>query len=195
MKRLGPILFWSVIAAAFIGPGTVTTAASSGAQHGYVLLWALLFSTLATLVLQEASARVTIVSGRNLAEAIREQFGGGVTGVFVLALVVGAIVLGNAAYEAGNILGGTAGASLGTGLSPTLLTLAIGGIAGVTLWLGSPRAVAHLMSVVVAFMGVAFLATAVLLRPPVAELARGSLVPTLPSGAGLLVLGLIGTTV
>ncbi|CAN5817382.1 Nramp family divalent metal transporter [soil metagenome] len=195
MKRLGSILLWSVIAAAFIGPGTVATAASSGAQHGYVLLWALLFSTLATLALQEASARVTIVSGRNLAEAIRERFGGGVSGVFVLVLVVGAVVLGNAAYEAGNILGGTAGASLGTGLSPTLLTLAIGGSAAVILWLGSPRAVAVLMSVVVAFMGVAFLVTAVLLRPPLAELVRGSVVPTLPSGAGLLVLGLVGTTV
>ena len=42
MKRLLSVLFWSVIAAAFIGPGTVTTAASAGAGFHYSLLWALL---------------------------------------------------------------------------------------------------------------------------------------------------------
>ena len=69
MQRLLNILLWSVIAAAFIGPGTVTTAASSGARFGFALLWALLFSTVACLVLQEASARVAVVSGRTLALA------------------------------------------------------------------------------------------------------------------------------
>ena len=98
MKRLLSILFWSVIAAAFIGPGTVTTAASAGAQFRYALLWALVFSTLATVVLQEASARVTVVSGYNLGEAIRAQFRGRAVGAVVLVLVLGAIVLGNAAY-------------------------------------------------------------------------------------------------
>ncbi|HLM67497.1 MAG TPA: divalent metal cation transporter, partial [Longimicrobium sp.] len=113
MKRILQVLFWSLIPAAFIGPGTVTTAASAGAGHGYALLWALTFSTIATLVLQEASARITVVSGRNLAEAIRDRFRGGAAGVLVVMLVLGAIVLGNAAYEAGNVLGASAGAALG----------------------------------------------------------------------------------
>ena len=39
--------------AAFIGPGTVTTASKAGAEYGFALMWALLFSVLATLVLQE----------------------------------------------------------------------------------------------------------------------------------------------
>lgn len=195
MKRLLPILFWSIIAAAFIGPGTVTTAASAGAGHGYALLWALVFSTLATLVLQEATARVTIVSGRNLAEAIREQFHDHPLGVWVLLLVLGAIVLGNAAYEAGNILGAAAGATLGTGVPPAVITVAVGALAGGILWIGTPRTVAHLLGATVAFMGAAFLATAFLLRPPMGELVRGSMVPALPPGAGLLVLGLVGTTV
>jgi manganese transport protein len=94
MQRFLQILFWSVISAAFIGPGTVTTAASSGARFGYSLLWALLFSTVACLVLQEASARVTIVSGRTLAGAIRRRFRGGAGGVLVTAMVLGAVVLG-----------------------------------------------------------------------------------------------------
>lgn len=195
MKRILSILFWSVIAAAFIGPGTITTAASSGARYGYALLWALLFSTLATLVLQEASARVAVVSGLSLGQAIRKQFSGGVKGLLVLLLVLGAIVFGCAAYEAGNILGGVSGAVLGTNLSPKILTLAVAIIAGVTLWLGTPRTAAYLLSAFVAFMGMAFLVTAFLLRPQVTELVRSSLLPTLPTGSGLLVLGLIGTTV
>ena len=195
MKRLLSVLFWSILAAAFIGPGTVTTAASSGARFGYALLWALLFSTLATLVLQEASARLTVVSGLSLGEAIRRNFHGGLRGWAVLALVLGAIVFGCAAYETGNILGGVSGVALGTGWTPRVLTLAIGLIAGAVLWFGTSRTVAYLLSTVVAFMGFTFLLTAVLLQPPLSEVLRGTWVPALPRGSGLLVLGLIGTTV
>ena len=53
MNRFLAIVFWSVLAAAFIGPGTVTTAASAGAQHGLSLLWALVFSTFACVILHE----------------------------------------------------------------------------------------------------------------------------------------------
>lgn len=195
MSRLLSILFWSVIAAAFIGPGTVTTAASAGAQHGYALLWALTFSTIATVVLQEASARVTVVSGQTLGEAIRLQFAGTRLGPLVLLLVLGAIVLGNAAYEAGNILGAVAGAELGIDLSRRALTVTIGATAGVVLWIGTPRAVAKLLSLTVAFMGLAFLATAIQLRPDLSEVVTRALVPSFPPGSGLLILGLIGTTV
>jgi Mn2+/Fe2+ NRAMP family transporter len=195
LKRLGSVLFWSIIAAAFIGPGTVTTAASSGARYGYALLWALLFSTLACLLLQEAAARLTVVSGRDLGQALREQYATGLGRVVVSILVLGAVVLGCAAYQAGNILGGVAGATLGTGLSTTPLTLITGALAGTLLFVGAPSTVARSLSVLVAVMGVAFIVTAARLHPQAFELLRGSVVPTLPSGSGLLVLGLIGTTV
>lgn len=195
MKRILQVLFWSIIPAAFIGPGTVTTAASAGAAHGYALLWALAFSTVATLVLQEAAARVTVVSGRNLGEAIRDRFGGGASGVLVVGLVLGAIVLGNAAFEAGNVLGASAGAGLGTGHSSRAVPLLVGAAAAAILWTGTPKTVATLLSVTVGFMGIAFLATAFLLEPPAGEVLRGALVPAFPPGTGLLVLGLVGTTV
>ena len=63
MRRLLDLLFWAVIAAAFVGPGTVTTAARAGSDFGLALAWALLFSTVACLVLQEAAARITVVTG------------------------------------------------------------------------------------------------------------------------------------
>ena len=195
MKRLWSILFWSVISAAFIGPGTVTTAASAGAGYGFALLWALVFSTVACLALQEAAARLTVVSGRNLGQALRMQYRHGFSGVAVLVLVLGAIVLGCAAYEAGNILGGAAGAALGTSLSPRTLTLVIGAAAAFALWLGRTAVLARLLGLLVAVMGIAFLVTAWRLGPQPIGLIRGSFVPTLPAGAGLLVLGLVGTTV
>ncbi|RLD51406.1 MAG: divalent metal cation transporter, partial [Bacteroidetes bacterium] len=67
-KRILSILFWSVVSAAFIGPGTVTTATKAGVYYNFQLLWALVFSTFATLLLQEASARLTIRSQMNLGE-------------------------------------------------------------------------------------------------------------------------------
>lgn len=195
MRRLVAVAFWSVIAAAFIGPGTVTTCAKAGAGFGYRLLWALTFSTVATLVLQEASGRLTVTSGRSLGEALRHTYRQGAGGAAVLLLVLGAIVVGCAAYEAGNVLGAVAGLGLATGVSPLVLTLACGVVAGVLLWLGSPRGVALLLSALVALMGVAFLVTALLLRPPLGAVVGGAVWPALPAGSGLLVLGLVGTTV
>lgn len=208
MRRLLSVLLWSVVAAAFIGPGTVTTAASAGASHGLALLWALAFSTVATLVLQEAAARITVVSGESLGRALRTEGAegdgaragdrrrkAGLKGLLVLAVVLGAVVLGCAAYEAGNILGGVAGAALALDLPPAWLTLGCGLLAAAVLALGTPRQVARWLSLLVAVMGAAFLVTALSLRPEAGALLSGLLVPAAPVGSGLLILGLVGTTV
>lgn len=192
---MGSILLWSVLAAAFIGPGTVTTAASAGVGFGYALLWALLFSTVACAVLQEAAARLTIAGGLDLGAALRERYRRGLGRGLVLALVLGAIVLGCAAYEAGNILGGVAGAQLLGGLSQRAWTLILGGLAAALLWFNSPARVARLLAVLVAAMGAAFLWTAVRLAPDLAEIASGLFRPSLPAGSTVLALGLVGTTV
>jgi manganese transport protein len=192
--RLLSILFWSVIAAAFIGPGTVTTAASAGANHGLALLWALVFSTAACLILQEASCRITIVSGSNLGQALVRQYGGTAARSVPVAVMI-AILLGCAAFEAGNILGAVAGLELVSGIARRPLTLAVGVSAAIVLSLGSTRVVATLLGGIVAVLGVSFLTAAVALRPDPAALVAGSLMPAMPAGAGLLVLALIGTTV
>ena len=188
-------MLWSVIAAAFIGPGTVATAAAAGAGFRFALLWALVFSTLACLVLQEAAARLTVVTGLDLGQALRERHRHGAAGAAVLLLVVGAIVIGCAAYEAGNILGGVAGAALGLDVPRRAATLVTCAAAALLLSLGGPRTVARLLALVVAAMGVVFLWTALRLSPGATELVRGALVPSLPEGSTVLVLGLIGTTV
>jgi manganese transport protein len=192
--RLLAILFWSVIAAAFIGPGTVTTAASAGANYGLSLLWALVFSTAACLILQEASCRITVVSGSNLGQALVRQYGGTAARGVPVAVMI-AILLGCAAFEAGNILGAVAGLELVSGIGRRPLTLAVGVTAAAVLSLGSPRLVATLLGVIVAVLGVSFLTAAFALRPDAGAVLAGSVIPSMPAGAGLLVLGLVGTTV
>jgi len=68
------ILFWSVISAAFIGPGTITTASTAGALFDLELVWALVFAIIACIILQEAAARVAIVSNLTMGEAIAMRF-------------------------------------------------------------------------------------------------------------------------
>ena len=94
-------LVWFVISAAFIGPGTVTTATSAGAHYGSQLLWTILFAIFACITLQEASARINIASGYSLGEAIQKLFKKDGTNSFISKAVVFSIVLGCAAYEAG----------------------------------------------------------------------------------------------
>ncbi len=195
MNRLLSVLFWSVIAAAFIGPGTVATCASAGARFDLRLLWTLGFSTIACFVLQEAAARITVITGRDLGGAIRQRLRGRRTGLLALLLVLGGILLGCAAYEAGNILGAVAGASLGLPLSGTAVTLLCGAAAALLLWFGKTRNVACVLGAAVGLMGIAFVVVAFHLAPSPAGIVRPLLVPTMPGGSALLVLGLIGTTV
>lgn len=195
-KRFLHILFWSVLSAAFIGPGTVTTAASAGSGYGYALIWALIFSTAACFVLQEASARIYAVSGINLGEAIQQEYSDSTWGNGIIYLVVISILIGCAAFEAGNIVGAAAGISLLSDSIPRWLVVAgVGVSAGFLLWKGSVRQIATLLGIVVAVMGFCFLITAFLIPHDIFHLLRNSLRPTIPSGSEILVLGLIGTTV
>ena len=68
MRKFGPGL---LVTAAFIGPGTITTASIAGAHFGLALFWALLFSVATTMILQEMAARLGIVARLGLAEALR----------------------------------------------------------------------------------------------------------------------------
>lgn len=195
MKRLFNILLWSVIAAAFIGPGTVTTAARSGSDFRFELAWALVFSVVACIVLQEAAGRISVLTGSELGPAIRGRFARSRWGGAAPLLVALGIVLGCAAYEAGNLLGGVAGIRLMFDSSSAALTLVVGFAAGLLLFTGRVHWIARALGSLVAVMGVAFLVTALRLGPDPGELLSGMLVPKIPAGSTVLVLGLVGTTV
>ena len=198
MRRIGSILLWSAIAAAFIGPGTVAAAASAGARTGPALLWAILFSGIATFTLQEFAGRLAVATDQDLATVLRRRYPTGFARAATVLLVGGAVLLGCAAYEAGNILGGAAGAVLALDLPKDVVTVILALAAGSLLLAGSPQGVARLMAIFVALMGAGFLAVAVSLSPPFGPLLAG-LVPNpgfADDPAALLgILALVGTTV
>ncbi|WP_420386166.1 Nramp family divalent metal transporter [Roseivirga sp.] len=185
-------LFWLVIAAAFIGPGTVTTAASAGANYRFQLLWALLFSTLACLVVQEAAARVTIVSGKSLGQAIKQRFS---QSAFVWFIGI-SIFLGCLAYEAGNILGAISGlAVLKLGIPQWIFTTIIAVVSFLLLFFEKTKSVPQILGAFVAIMGVGLFYAALSFGLPWGEVLNGLVVPRLPDNSTLIVLGLIGTTI
>ncbi|SDM19318.1 NRAMP (natural resistance-associated macrophage protein) metal ion transporters [Catalinimonas alkaloidigena] len=188
-SRFLPVLFWLVISAAFIGPGTVTTAAAAGASFHVSLLWALTFATGACILLQEAAARITIASGRTLGEALAHHYPAARWGV------AGAILFGCAAYQAGNLLGAVAGLRLIVGWPAPVLTLGVGLVCGAVLWFGRDQAIARFLGALVGIMGLGFLLIVFTLPLAWGEVAAASVVPRFPDGAGLLILGLLGTTV
>lgn len=188
-----------MVAAAFIGPGTVTTATLAGAGYGYTLLWAVLFSTLATILLQEMAARLGVVGRLGLGDAIRRKVQQPIWRVMAFALVIAAIVGGNAAYEAGNLTGAVLGFDqwrLQLGLwqfNP--LILLIGLLAFGLLFSGHYRTIERFLVLLVGTMSLVFFVSAILLRPDVGAIIKGLFVPVLPEKALLMVVGLIGTTI
>ena len=192
LKNVGPA---AVITAAFIGPGTVTTATLAGVNYQYALLWAMLFSTLATMLLQEMSARIGIVTGKGLGAAIREAFQQPAVKILAIILVVGALGVGNTAFQAGNITGASMGLEVLFGLTRQSWIVIIALVAFALLWTGSYKLLEKVLVAMVVLMSLVFLATALVVRPDIPALLHGLFVPQIPAGALLVTMGLIGTTV
>lgn len=191
-NKLGAILFWSVISAAFIGPGTVTTAAAAGAGFGLNLVWVLVVSTFACVVLQVNVTKISIDSDKNLGELLREQF----YKFGIIPKVLGlSIIFGCAAYQAGNLLGASLGVSLLIDIDARWILLVIVAFASSMLWFGSVQTVVRTLGTIVALMGVAFIIIAFSVDFDFHEIIGVSLIPKVPVGAEVMVMGLIGTTI
>ncbi|MCU0389709.1 MAG: divalent metal cation transporter [Thermoflexibacter sp.] len=189
-NSLKSVLFWSVISAAFIGPGTVTTCAMSGATYQLDLLWALTFATLSCIILQETVARITIASGYNLGEVIALRYGS-----FAKYLVGLSVVFGCAAYQAGNILGAVEGISLLVSIDKQILTVIIVLFCSLILLWGNHQSVPKFMGLLVVVMGFVFILVAVQLSFSVSQIFEAVFLPTFPNHSGLLIIGLVGTTI
>lgn len=191
MKKFGPAL---LIAAAFIGPGTVTTASIAGGKYGYALVWALLFSVIATFVLQEMASRLGIVTGKGLAEAIREQFTG-ISRVLTIVLVTGAIGIGNAAYQSGNLTGAALGLTNVVGASIEVWVLIIGTLAAILLFIGRYQLIEKALIALVMLMSLVFIMTFIMAKPDLGQMFSGLFSLDIPTGSILTVIALVGTTV
>jgi manganese transport protein len=185
------------VTAAFIGPGTVTTASVAGASTGYAVLWAIVFSIFATIVLQEMSARLGVVSREGLGEALRTTFDNPAIKFGAMVLVVAAIAFGNAAFETGNITGAALGLESLSGISPRIWAVLVGIVAFALLASGAYKIIERVLVVLVIVMSVVFIVTAIIVIRPadIGNILAGAIVPRIPEGALITVVALIGTTV
>ncbi len=193
-RKIGPGI---LVAAAFIGPGTLTVCTIAGVRFGHAILWALTLSTIATIILQGMAGRVGLVTQEGLAGVVKRALKNPWIRNTIIVLILGAILVGNAAYEAGNIGGATLGVEQlvdSQGVvkwSPFL----IGFLAFVLLWLGTYKILEKVFMGLVAIMGLCFLVCAFLVKPSLLSILKGALVPQFTDGSILTVIALVGTTV
>ena len=192
MRRFGPGM---LVAAAFIGPGTVTTASIAGANFGFVLMWALLLSIIVTFVLQEMSSRLGIVSGLGLSEALRSSINNHFLKAFLMILIVSALGIGNAAFEVGNITGAAIGLSQISSLSISSSVLIVGILVLILLGTRIFKILEQILTVLVVIMSLLFLLTMITIEIDYSKLLRGLFIPTVAASSLLTIMALIGTTV
>lgn len=192
MRRFGPGM---LVAAAFIGPGTVTTASIAGANFGFVLMWALLLSIIVTFVLQEMSSRLGIVSGLGLSEALRSSISNHFLKAFLMILIVSALGIGNAAFEVGNITGAAIGLSQISSLSISSSVLIVGILVLILLGTRIFKMLEQILTVLVVIMSLLFLLTMITIEIDYSKLLRGLFIPTVTASSLLTIMALIGTTV
>ncbi|WP_179134571.1 Nramp family divalent metal transporter [Oceanobacillus timonensis] len=192
LKVIGP---GAIITASFIGPGTVTTATRAGAGFGFALLWAVIFSILATIILQEMVARIGIVTKQGLGENIRELFQNQVLKFASVWIVLIAVCVGCAAYISGDLLGTSLGVSYLTGVPENYVAPIIGIIILLLNLLGGYKFIEKVMIVLIIIMSITFITTMFVSASDVLRVLEGAFLPSIPEGSILMIIALIGTTV
>lgn len=190
--RLGPGL---LVTAAFIGPGTITSASIAGANFGFALIWTLLFSVIATILLQSMAARLGVATGQDLAQALRTHIQTPLFKKLAAFLVISAIGVGSAAYEAGNLSGASMGLiEIFPQVHAQVWTPLIAIFSAALLYSGKHKVVETALIFLVILMSLVFISTLVMAAPPITQVLAG-FVPSIPDGSITTVLALIGTTI
>ena len=199
-KNLGP---GPLIAAAFIGPGTVTLCTLAGVKFGMSLLWTLLIAVLASITLQSMAVKIGIIGKKSITEALKDEISNPVIKYIIITLIFVTILIGNTAYEAGNISGAVMGLETLFGqikidfkdFSLNIHAIIIGLLAGALLWIGKYRIIERCLIGLVIIMSIAFLFTAIATRPSLLSVLSGLLSFKAPAGSLLTIIGLVGTTI
>lgn len=170
--------------------GGITTYSVAGAVYGYKLLWTLLPTAIILVVVMEMNSRMGIVTGKGLADLIRENFGVRVTFFIFLGLVVGDI--GNTTTE----FAGVAGSMWALGVSKYISVP----LAAIVVWLLVTRGNYKITERIFLFFSVcllSYIVSAVMAKPSGREIISGFTRPTMVFNEACLtmILGLVGTTI
>ena len=199
-KNIGP---GPLVAAAFIGPGTVTLCTLVGVRYEFDLLWAILLSIAAAIVLQGMAVLIGLIGQKSIIDVLRSEIKTPWIQKFILILIFSAILIGNTAYEAGNISGAALGIETLTGsliwktsfFKLKILPLFIGFSAAFLLWIGTYKALERSLVFLVILISLSFLITAFATGPSVSQLFSGLFRFSTPKGSLLSIIGLVGTTI
>ncbi len=183
-----------LVTAAFIGPGTVTTCSLAGANFGYALIFALVFAVITTIILQGMTGRLSLGSGLDLAQSLRGHSQNRWTRILFIILTLSSITLGCAAYEAGNIIGGSLGMNLITLVSQKVWVVLIALVAMLILGAKKYRLVEKVLIFLVFIMSLSFITTLIIIKPDITAILKG-FIPTFPKNSLFIILALVGTTV
>jgi manganese transport protein len=174
-------------------PGNFATNIQAGAKYGYALLWVVLLANLIAMLFQALSAKLGIVTGRNLAELCREHFPKPV--VFVMWIVSEIAAM---ATDLAEFLGGAIGLSLLLGL-PLLVGMAVTAVLVYAILMLDRfgfRPVELIIGNLVAIIGLCYLVEMLVAPVDWRAAALHTISPQLPdAGALLLAVGIIGATV
>ena len=188
LKNMGP---GAIVTAAVVGPGTVTSCGLAGFNFSYSLAWALLFSVIAMAVMQRMTSKIGLNAGIGLADAVRQTFKG-YWWLYILLII--AIFCGNCAYEAGNIVGAATGVSIMFGDHRVVYCIVIAAVALALVLTGNIKYIANVLTGIVFVMAIVFLLTAIIVKPDMGAVISGMFRPSVPDGAQLAAIALIGTT-
>lgn len=191
LKNMGPA---AIVSAALIGPGTVTTSGLTGCNFGFVLVWAVLFSVIAMVITQRMTGKIGLHTGIGLAAAIRKVYHGKAVYWPLAVLLILSFFVSNCAYQASNIVGAASGAAVLFGEHRALYCIIISAAALALVLSGSIKYISNVLTVVVFLMVVLFLATAIVVKPDIGAILKGMFIPSIPSGAQMTAIALIGTT-
>lgn len=190
LPMAGPAFICSV---AYIDPGNFATNIQAGATYGYALLWIVVVANVIAMLFQGLSARLGIVTNRNLAELCRDHFPRPVVWFMWIISEIAAM-----ATDLAEFLGGAIGLSLLFGL-PLLWGMVITAIVVFALLSLQDRGFRPIELVIAGLVGVIGLSygiEAILLPPNWRDALHGALIPQLPdAGALTLAVGIIGATV
>jgi len=186
----GPAIISSI---AYMDPGNVATNIQAGAKFGYALLWVVLAANLVAMLFQSLSAKLGIVTGKNLAELSREQFSKS-----VVMSMWGVSEIAAMATDLAEFLGGALGISLLFHI-PLLLGMAATGVVTYVLLgfeKGGFRPMEIAIALLIAVIGICYLVE--LGMAPVAwdKAIVHSVMPSLPNSEALTIaVGIIGATI
>jgi NRAMP (natural resistance-associated macrophage protein)-like metal ion transporter len=174
----------------------------AGVKFGFTLLWAMVLSIIATIVLQEMAARLGLVTQKDLAAVVKQEIRQPLARWIALGLMVSAILVGNAAYEAGNLSGAVLGLealipqrTMETFPFAKLGSFVVGGISFLLLYIGNYKILERVLVALVLLMSMAFLVTAFLTNPNWGAVLQSVVVPTVPENGWISIIALVGTTV